>query len=473
MLARAVRGAVSRGIATLPGGMGGRVRVLGAAALGALALGSSALPAGGSDPWQNAAARASFPVYRPSATLGFTLARVRFVSCGNSGNSLVDGLYTKGSGKRQAVFAFTEAYPQFCGDPGESMTVTTVDVNGASVPVNVFCYSPGPKCTVEDGFENGYLLYLRTSGAKPTRIAVTSRYVTLDNLLAAVRSLAKVPKPPPAPTPVTHASGPCSKAEARRVVERLRLGSTDDPDVSNPVAQVLCGAFAGPGSQAMAASLAIPSCGRTAGWVVFRRTGATWQLVLERNNGADLDAVGSGIRETQFVLRPGDAHCFPTGGTRSRTWRWNGTRFTSGAWKQSKPASPATPSRSLPNGYLKTPSGNIVCIEWLDSRPPSVGCRIKSGLRPPPATDRPGCPRTSDVALGATGKATVGGRSICRGEDEGDAGPLAYEGVARVLAYGRTWSGGGIRCASASTGLTCRNKSGHGFFLSREHWRAF
>jgi len=43
--------------------------------------------------------------------------------------------------------------------------------------------------------------------------------------------------------------------------------------------------------------------------------------------------------------------------------------------------------------------------------------------------------------------------------------------VARVLDYGTTWSGGGVRCTSAATGLTCRNRSGHGFFLSRERWR--
>ena len=34
-----------------------------------------------------------------------------------------------------------------------------------------------------------------------------------------------------------------------------------------------------------------------------------------------------------------------------------------------------------------------------------------------------------------------GGRSICPGEPEGDAGPLALEPVARVLAYGKTWRG--------------------------------
>jgi hypothetical protein len=37
----------------------------------------------------------------------------------------------------------------------------------------------------------------------------------------------------------------------------------------------------------------------------------------------------------------------------------------------------------------------------------------------------------------------------------------------------RAFLGCGIRCASATTGLTCRNTSGHGFFLSRERPRAF
>lgn len=43
----------------------------------------------------------------------------------------------------------------------------------------------------------------------------------------------------------------------------------------------------------------------------------------------------SDIRETVSILRPGDQHCCPTGGTRSRIWHWNGTRLTAGAWKQS------------------------------------------------------------------------------------------------------------------------------------------
>jgi hypothetical protein len=44
-----------------------------------------------------------------------------------------------------------------------------------------------------------------------------------------------------------------------------------------------------------------------------------------------------------------------------------------------------------------------------------------------------------------------------------------------VLRYGRTikWYGGAIRCTSHRTGLTCRNLSGHGFFLSPGRQRIF
>ena len=55
----------------------------------------------------------------------------------------------------------------------------------------------------------------------------------------------------------------------------------------------------------------------------------------------------------------------------------------------------------------------------------------------------------------------------------GDPGPFLVESKARVLAYGRSWHAGGITCTSRRTGLTCRNRDGHGFFVSRERWRLF
>jgi hypothetical protein len=123
---------------------------------------------------------------------------------------------------------------------------------------------------------------------------------------------------------------------------------------------------------------------------------------------------------------------------------------------------------ALTDGYFKTPSGSIVCVVHSQA---FVLCGIKTGLKPRPpytsACKASGLDYNADrVSLGATGPAHP---IAC----SGDAGPFVGEGSARVLGYGKTWSRGGLRCSSAVKGLTCSNKSGHGFFLSRAHWRAF
>jgi hypothetical protein len=238
--------------------------------------------------------------------------------------------------------------------------------------------------------------------------------------------------------------------------------------LSNPVRQVLCGSFTGSGSEAMAVTIGAPTCWGIQHWGVFTRTAGAWRLVLDQPAYLipPLRAVDSGIRETTAVHRSGDSRCFPTGGTRSRIWRWNGSRLVAGPWKQ------VTPADRYENGAFKTPSSNIVCSYFIHigsrASDSSLGCVIKSGLRPAPRR-RPcqeGGYAGDRVYLGVTGRVGV---PSCAG----DPGPYVYVDMARVLGYGRTWSGGGFRCTSAETGLTCRNKSGHGFFLSREHWRAF
>ena len=50
---------------------------------------------------------------------------------------------------------------------------------------------------------------------------------------------------------------------------------------------------------------------------------------------------------------------------------------------------------------------------------------------------------------------------------------LDLSGRIIVLRYGRSIGWPGIRCASRRRGLTCRNLSSHGFFLSRERQRIF
>ena len=240
------------------------------------------------------------------------------------------------------------------------------------------------------------------------------------------------------------AAGHCSKAVAVQVVKRLHLGNADF--TSAPVAQVLCGAFVGPGSEAMVASLSIPSCGRTGGWVVFRYAGGTWQPVMERNNGADLTAVGNDIRESQFVLRPGEAHCFPTGGTRARTWHWNGSRFTSTPWKQATP--PTAPTTTHLFNFL-SPSHNI----WCDSGDEDHAYCVSANL-------------PHSVTLAHDGTVTICNGRRCVGNTKlfGSATP--------VLAYGRQNEQGGYRCRSETTGITCTDilpgkNSGKGFKIDR------
>lgn len=122
-------------------------------------------------------------------------------------------------------------------------------------------------------------------------------------------------------------------------------------------------------------------------------------------------------------------------------------------------------------GAFKTPSRNIVCGYAIDDHgAASMECGVKSGLQPPP---RPihclaGDPNHKRVSLRSRGRAVP---VLCAG----DPGPLLpqVEAKARVLAYGRSTTFGGITCTSRATGLTCTNRDRHGFFLSRERWRSF
>jgi hypothetical protein len=128
-------------------------------------------------------------------------------------------------------------------------------------------------------------------------------------------------------------------------------------------------------------------------------------------------------------------------------------------------------------GYFQSPSGNIHCDFVYPGKFTYVRCGLKSGFRPSVPTRGPGCDPPRWVTLTRTGSPALQ-RSICPGEDAGDAGPFIGGQrpgpPAAVLRYGMTWGGGGLRCNSAVSGLTCRSSvSGHGFFLSRARWRVF
>ena len=116
---------------------------------------------------------------------------------------------------------------------------------------------------------------------------------------------------------------------------------------------------------------------------------------------------------------------------------------------------PATASGKFT--FIQTPSHNIGCL--YQSSPAALRCDIRSGLKPPPSKPR-GCTVdwTGGYQVGATGRA----HKVC-------AGDTVLSANARVVRYGTTWRGGPFTCKSSTSGLRCKNRSGHGFFLSRQH----
>jgi hypothetical protein len=109
-----------------------------------------------------------------------------------------------------------------------------------------------------------------------------------------------------------------------------------------------------------------------------------------------------------------------------------------------------------------TPSKNIGCVyARMSGSPTELRCDIASGLVPKPAR-----PKKCTLDWGDSLAMQKHGRvfTVCHGDTALGGKPLAY---------GKTWRHDGFTCTSRKTGLTCKNLSGHGFFLSRAHSRRF
>jgi hypothetical protein len=240
------------------------------------------------------------------------------------------------------------------------------------------------------------------------------------------------------------ASGDCSEATARQVVEQ-------QPNVNifilpDPVRQVLCGSFTGAGSNAMAITIGAPTCWPIQNWAVFRFTAGDWQLVL--NTPAylvpPLVAVGSDIRETTGVHRSGDPRCFFNGGTRARIWHWDGTRLAAGPWRQVTKGEPAR------RGFY-SPSHKIACGMYDDSGFRSVDCQSYA------------LKLSQTVKLNLSGRLTIcqdrGTRNRCNIGNPGEGTP--------TLSYGKQLTVGRFRCLSLRSGMRCTViRSGKGFLIN-------
>jgi hypothetical protein len=112
-----------------------------------------------------------------------------------------------------------------------------------------------------------------------------------------------------------------------------------------------------------------------------------------------------------------------------------------------------------------TPSKNIQCIYYSDfvDGKPWLECLVLEfggkAPRKPADCDLDWSPQAS---LGRTGKAEI---FACRGD-------TSLQQFPPVLKYGAVWKRGPYVCSVAQSGVTCRNGSKRGFYVSRSSIKA-
>jgi hypothetical protein len=123
-------------------------------------------------------------------------------------------------------------------------------------------------------------------------------------------------------------------------------------------------------------------------------------------------------------------------------------------------AVPSLAAASSP--FFESPSRNIGCVIVGGT----ARCDILHRSWQPPKRP-PSCPHIVDFGQGLEVARAGAARFVC-------AGDTSMDPQAPILRYGHTITRGGLACASAITGMTCRSaRSGHGFFISRGGYRLF
>ncbi len=106
-----------------------------------------------------------------------------------------------------------------------------------------------------------------------------------------------------------------------------------------------------------------------------------------------------------------------------------------------------------------TPTNNIHCVVYDQN----LRCDLlQNDAKLPPR------PKDCDLDWGNMFAMNVTGTAgrIC-------AGDTAQAETSPTLNYGRTWNYQGFQCRSEANGLTCTNKSNHGWFIKRAEQRLF
>jgi hypothetical protein len=119
---------------------------------------------------------------------------------------------------------------------------------------------------------------------------------------------------------------------------------------------------------------------------------------------------------------------------------------------------------------FKSPSGNIRCF----ALPNVLHCDIERADYAAKLQDQCLNPKGEmgagvdwhgfDLTRSRQGEVACSGGALLMGEQH-----PRYA----TLPYGHAWRSGAFTCTSAVAGVTCRNRAGHGFFVSRQRYRLF
>jgi hypothetical protein len=129
----------------------------------------------------------------------------------------------------------------------------------------------------------------------------------------------------------------------------------------------------------------------------------------------------------------------------------------------------AAHNRTTASVFFRGHGGNVVCGAFSASGAPTLlECGTVDQLKPaPPHPSAKRCGGLDFAGNRIRLDASGGAFGFCTG----DAGVLARIDSAKRLAYGATRQAGPFRCTSSVAWLTCTNKSGSGFAISRNRWR--
>jgi len=115
------------------------------------------------------------------------------------------------------------------------------------------------------------------------------------------------------------------------------------------------------------------------------------------------------------------------------------------------------------NEGFRSPTGNIHCLFFRIDGQASLRCdiqQITNRLPQPPAN----CDLDWGTAFAMDADSRRAER-ICHGD--------TVVGRYPILAYGQIWSRSGFMCRSSQTGMSCRNRGGAGFDLSRSSQKLY